>query len=88
MLSVQTVLNLILCTDSAAAYNHPHPAVLQHFTVNHSEHEYSRCEMFLDCVTTGQKRHGKAGTQYLDKMWDILKDPLPRGQSVMSVLRL
>ena len=35
---------LILCTDSAGAYFQAHAGIIEHFAVNHSEHEWSRPE--------------------------------------------
>ena len=70
--------NGVLMTDSALAYRLVKPeGIVEHFFVNHSEHEYSRSEEVLKDVVTNEKRAGMAGTQFLDHEWRLLKRELP-----------
>ena len=40
--------------------------------------EWTRPERILDDWASLTRREGTAGTQALDKLWDTIKDPLPR----------
>ena len=75
---------LILMTDGAACYQLNYrdscPAVLEHYRVNHSEHEWTRPEPHV--MWDPAKRETRfclAGTQYLDSTWRRLKMLIPKG---------
>lgn len=81
--------NVILNTDGAVAYRDSEklPGIVEHYSVNHSRKptpELSRSESFLVDVDTGERRAGMAGTQYIDKTWDFIKDGLPRSLSART----
>ena len=70
--------NGVLMTDGALTYRLVKPAgIVEHFTVNHTEHEYSRSEDIIKDVVTKERRAGMAGTQFLDHEWRLLKRQLP-----------
>ena len=72
--------NIVLMTDSAAAFFAPHPGIKQHFAVNHSEKEWTRPEpAVLVNADTGATAPGMAGTPLLDSTWGRLKDGVPKG---------
>lgn len=83
-----------LFADSAQAFmramkfrgtGKPHVGVHALYRVNHSEQEWTRPEpRILDDWTTMETREGIAGTQCIDKHWDILKAPLPHHLSARS----
>ena len=69
--------NGVLMTDGALTYRLVKPAgIVEHFTVNHTEHEYSRSEDIIKDVVTKERRAGMAGTQFLDHEWRMLKREL------------
>ena len=75
---------LILMTDGAACYQFRYPdscpAVLEHYRVNHSEHEWTRPEPHVMWdPATRLTRFCLAGTQYLDSTWRRLKSLVPKG---------
>jgi ribosomal protein L32 len=68
----------VLMTDSAGAYREvQHPGIVEKHKVNHSEHEYSRSVDILRDISTGHRRPGMAGTQFLDHEWRLLKEDKP-----------
>jgi hypothetical protein len=70
--------NAVLMTDSASAYKNVNQAgVVQKFSVNHSEHEYSRSVEVMEDVVTKAAVPGMAGTQLLDHDWRLMKAELP-----------
>ena len=72
--------NVILMTDSAAAYGAIVPqGVVEHHTVNHSQKEFSRSVEVLADVTDQTRRPGMAGTMSIDRAWKSLKERLPQG---------
>lgn len=45
---------MVNMTDGAAVYVEPHPGIQEHYSVNHSEHEWSRPENVLMNCDTGE----------------------------------
>ena len=73
----------VLMTDSAGAFNTSHPGIVEHYSVNHSEKEWTRPEpAVLANVETGERQSGMAGTPLLDSTWGRLKGAIPRGLAV------
>jgi hypothetical protein len=83
-----TNAGLILMTDGAACYHchypHDHSGVLEHYSVNHSEHEWTRPENVLWDSALETRRHCLAGTQYKDSTWRRLKAEVPHGMHVKT----
>jgi hypothetical protein len=85
-------LHLISMSDGAGCYTCRCEICVrifkEHYAVNHSRRpvrENSRPlgDMLLD-VCSGERGVGMAGTMTVDKEWDLLKDPLPRGLSAAT----
>lgn len=77
--------HLILMTDGAACYAPGHPGILEHYTVNHSEKEWTRpLPSVLANAETGERKHGMAGTTLLDSTWKRLKKGVPDGLAVRT----
>ena len=70
--------NVILCTDGAVAYERKVAGVLQHFAVDRYNHVWTRPEMFLYDLLTGELREQLAGSQTLDSEWERVKTPIPK----------
>jgi hypothetical protein len=75
---------LVLMTDGAACYRIDYPkhcpAVVEHYRVNHSEHEWTRPEpSVMWNPATKETRFCLAGTQYLDSTWRRCKSMVPKG---------
>ena len=71
--------NFVHMTDGASAYTQPHCGILEHFAVNHGEHEWTRPEDVLMNWETGERGGPLASTNYLDSCWQKLKAQVPRG---------
>ena len=83
-----------LFTDGAPAFGRAidykrtgekHVGIQDLYQVNHSEHEWTRPEPHIvDNWSTLDTRAGYAGTQDIDKTWDLLKEHLPNNLSIKS----
>lgn len=74
--------HIVLMSDGAHCYKAKHEGIVQHFSVNHSEHEWTRPETVLMNLETQESKLGTAGTQLLDSLWGKLKDGIPTGLRV------
>ena len=56
-----------------------HVGIEEHYTVNHSLKEWTRQEpRVLQDWVSGETAAGTAGSQEIEKSWDLIKDELPR----------
>jgi hypothetical protein len=74
--------HIVLMSDGAHCYKAKHEGIVQHFSVNHSEHEWTRPETVLMNLGTQESKLSLAGTQLLDSLWGKLKDGIPTGLRV------
>ena len=66
-------------------YKPRHVGIKEHYTVNHTNHEWSRPEpAVLSSVETKETAPGMAGTMLLDSTWGRIKGYIPAGLSVDS----
>ena len=71
--------NLIQMSDSAAAFLQDHFGVLQRFSVNHSEKEWTKHVRPIWNVETAERRASLCSTNYADSQWQKMKDAIPNG---------
>ena len=74
--------NCVAMTDAAPTFaSTGHPGIVQHFSVNHSEKEFSRA---VEVVYKGEIRPAICHTQTIDRAWRSLKENLPAHTSARS----
>jgi len=69
--------NIVLHTDSAAAYSQKVAGVVEHHSVNHQQREWARSTTVLANAGTAERRAGLASTCFLDHEWALLKREMP-----------
>ena len=74
--------NCVAMTDAAPTFaSTGHLGIVQHFSVNHSEKEFSRA---VEVVYKGEIRPAICHTQTIDRAWRSLKENLPAHTSARS----
>ena len=71
--------NLIQMSDTAAAFQQDHPALVEKFSVNHQEKEWTKPVRPIWDVVTKERRACLASSNYLDSVWKYLKSGVPDG---------